>query len=185
MKDFFIKIFIFILSFYSINSICIQGENCPINQGFCKIDKCICVKNFWTLTNQDQTIPIIYCNYQRYNRYYLLIFEFFIPTSGHFISGKYYWAFFKLIFIIIPILSCIIGFAFYYLTRENDQHADYNEQNDNLHVANREQKNVELSTYLPVVITFISLSFLAVIHIIDIICYLFAFYSDGNGVPLY
>ena len=54
MKDFFIKIFIFILSFYSINSICIQGENCPINQGFCKLDKCIWNKSIKGIKNKTQ-----------------------------------------------------------------------------------------------------------------------------------
>ena len=52
-------------------------------------------------------------------------------------------------------------------------------------MANREEKSVELTTYLPVIITFISLTILAFIHFIDIICYLFGFYYDGNGIPLY
>ena len=199
MKEFIIKICLLILCFYSIKCQCIQGGNCPNDRGFCKAGECICINNFWTLKNYQSTTLNTFCNYQRHNHYKLLIFEFFIPTSGHFIAGKYYLALFKLILLIIPILSCIIGFCFYYsaegyqrakskkvdMTRENGEPVEYNEENDNnLHVANREEKNVDLSTYLPVLITFGSLALFIIMHIIDFICYLFCFYNDGYGVPL-
>ena len=200
MKDLKIKILLLtIFCFNSINSICTQGSNCPNNQGYCQADQCICLKDFWTLNTQEQTNPIIYCNYQRHSRFILLIFEFFIPTSGHFIAKKYYFGIIKLGLLLIPILSCLIGFCFYYngegyhraktkkydSTRENGEPAEYNEQNDNnLHVANREQKDVDLSVYLPTIITFISLTLFLIMHIIDIICYSFGFYNDGYGVPL-
>ena len=199
MKEFFINIILLILLLYSIKSQCIQGGNCPNGQGICRAGQCICINNYWTLKDYKSPTLNTLCNYKRYNHYLLLILEFFIPTSGHFIAGKYYFALFKLFLIIIPILSCFIGFCFYYgaeeyqrakskkvdNTRENDGPVEYNEENDNnLHVANREEKDVELSTYLPVVISFGSLTLFIIMHIIDTICYLFRFYNDGNGVPL-
>ena len=198
MKDFKMKIILLILCFYSINSQCIQGYNCPNGQGFCQFNKCICINNFWTLESNAQLATIIYCNYQRQSHYKLLIFEFFLPSSGHFLAGKYYFGLIKLALLIIPIFSCVIGFCFYYNsesyqraktkkyeTRENGEIVGDNMHIDNnLHVANREEKSVDFSTYLPVIITFFSLSIFAVMHIIDIICYLFNFYNDGYGVPL-
>ncbi len=200
MKDLNIKILLLaIFCFNYINSQCIPGSNCPLNQGYCKADVCICINNFWTLNTQEQSNPFIYCNYQKYSRFYLLLMEFFLPTSGHFIAGKYYYGFIKLFLLLTPILSCIIGFCFYYneegnkttkstkidYTRENGEPAQYHDQNDNnLHIANREEKKVDLSVYLPTIITFVSLSLFLVMHIIDIICYAFAIYSDGYGVPL-
>ena len=205
MKDLKIKlIFLTFFCFNSINSVCIQGGNCPNNQGICQADRCVCLKNFWTLNTQEQTnpiTPITYCNYEKYSRFYLLIFEFFLPSSGHFLAGKYCFGIFKLLLLFIPIFSCLIGFCFYYngegyqrakskridndYTRENGDPIEYHEQNDNnLHVANREQKNVDCSVYLSTIITFVSLTLFLIMHIIDIICYLFGFYNDGYGVPL-
>ena len=121
-----------------------------------------------------------------------------MPSSGHFLAGRYYFGIIKLALLIIPIFSCIVGFCFYYdsetykrakskkhETRENGEILEDNENIDNnLHVANREEKSVDFSTYLPVIITFVSLTIFAIMHIIDIICYLFNFYNDGYGVPL-
>ena len=192
----YIKIIIFIIYCgYYINCLCIQGNNCPNGQGVCVGNKCVCTKNFWTLKNNQQSNSFIYCNYERYSRFYLLLFEFFIPTSGHFIAGKYYLATFKLILLIIPLLSCIFGYISFFndgYQKIKNKKLDLSEgdseqveQNDNnLHLANREEKNVDFSIYLPVVITFISLSLFFIIHTIDIICYLFAIYNDGYGVPL-
>ena len=59
---------------YYANCVCIQGKNCPIGQGYCKKDKCICEYNFWTLRTKNQS-NLIYCNYQRHSRFILLIFE--------------------------------------------------------------------------------------------------------------
>ena len=178
---------------YYANCVCIQGKNCPIGQGYCKKDKCICEYNFWTLRTKNQS-NLIYCNYQKYNRFYLLLFEFFIPTVGHFIAGKYYFAIPKLCLLLIPLLSCFCGYISFYneegRAKKNDSSNenelnDNNSENDNrLHEANKEEKKLSLSVYLPVVITFISLGLFVIMHIIDIICYLFAIYKDGNGVPL-
>ena len=103
-------------------------------------------------------------------------------------------AFFKLFLLVIPLLSCICGYISFYneegRTKKKDSSNeneldDNNSENDNrLHEANKEDQKLSLSVYLPVVITFISLSAFVLMHIIDIICYLFAFYKDGNGVPL-
>ena len=193
MKSIYIKIFIILFFFHTINSQCIQGNNCPNNQGFCKAEECICINNFWTLKNNDQTTPIVYCNYKKKNHFLLLISEFFIPSLGHFLAGKYYLAIIKLtLLLVIPILSFLIGFVFYYEEgnhhggpRGNGNSLENNEDNEHhLHVANREERGVDLSVKMPVLISMVSWGFCAGMHIIDIIFYFFCIYEDGYGAPL-
>ena len=111
---------------------------------------------------------------------FILISEFFIPSLGHFLAGKYYLAIIKLtLLLVIPILSFLIGFLFYYKegnhhvgSRGNANSMEYNEDNDHhLHVANREEKGVDLSIKMPVIISMVSWGFCAGMHIIDIIFY--------------
>ena len=176
--------------------------NCLDTYGFCRGNECVCINNFWTVNNQEQSSPFIYCNHKRYNRFLLLIMEFFLPTVGHFYAGKYYLGAFKLIFLFIPFLAFIIGFIFDF-SKEEDQliknkKEDLEKEDDilndssdpslaslnNLYVANREEKKVCFTTYLPVIVTLICLCLFIVIHIIDLICYSFAIYKDGYGAPL-
>ena len=199
MKIIALNVLIILLCLYSINSSCIPGKNCPKGQGICQKNKCICINYFWTLKDTQTKSPMVFCNYERLNRYKLLVFEFFVPSLGHFLAGKYYLAFVKLSLVIIPILSCCTGFCFYYksdsyknsrgkkndLINEEEQPLEINRQNSgNLHEANKEEKPTEWYTYFPVIVTFICLTILIIIHIIDMICYGFAFYNDGYGVPL-
>ena len=58
--------------------------------------ECICTNNYWTLKNNNPTSPIIYCNYKRISSTLILIAEFFIPSLGHFLAGKYYMGIIKL-----------------------------------------------------------------------------------------
>ena len=148
--------------------------------------------NYWTLKNNNPTSPIIYCNYKRISSTLILIAEFFIPSLGHFLAGKYIMGIIKLsLLLIIPILSLIIGFSFYYKDSTHGEEykkielsRDNNEENDNnLHIANREEKKMKNSTLLPVIICFVSLSLFLLMHIFDLICYLFSFYNDGYGAP--
>ena len=205
MKIILLNSLTLILCFYSINNACIPGKNCPKGQGFCQKNKCICINYFWTLKNSQSKSPTVFCNYERLNRYKLLIFEFFVPSLGHFLAGKYYIAFVKLSLLIIPILSCITGFCFYYksdsyqnsrgkknvINNEEEQPLEIKRQNSqnsqnsgNLYEANREDKPAEWFTYLPVIVTFVCLTILIIIHIVDMICYGIAYYKDGYGVPL-
>jgi len=205
MKDLSKNIIFIIFYFYSIDygdCICTQGMNCLDTSGFCRGNECVCINNFWTVNNQEQSSPFIYCNHKRYNRFLLLIMEFFLPTVGHFYAGKYYLGAFKLIFLLIPFLAFIIGFIFDF-SKEEDQliknkKEDLEKEDDilndssdpslaslnNLYVANREEKKVCFTTYLPVIVTLICLCLFIVIHIIDLICYSFAIYKDGYGAPL-
>ena len=206
MKIIPLNVLIILLCLYLTNSACIPGKNCPKGQGYCLKNKCICINYFWTLANiQPINRPIVYCHYERFNRYKLLVFEFFVPSLGHFLAGKYYLAFLKLSLLIIPILSCITGFCFYYksdsyqnsrgkkndITNEEEQPLEINRQNSlnsgnsgNLHEANKEEKPTEWFTYFPVIVTFVCLTILIIMHIVDMICYGLAYYYDGNGVPL-
>ena len=206
MKVFIINTFIIIFCLYSINCQCIPGKNCPIGQGYCEkikkgkkvyYGKCICINDFWTLKSQDKSYPIIYCNHQRESRFKIALIELFLPSIGHFLVGKYYFMGFKLLLLlIIPFLSFVIGFIFYSKSdnsqrlesKKNDtpyENGQTNGMNENeLHIANREEKGVELSTYLPVIISLISWGLFAIMHIVDIVCYSIGYYTDGYGAPL-
>ena len=51
-----IQVFFILLIINSINptkNICIQGGNCPEGQGFCKLDSCICLYNYWSFNNNN------------------------------------------------------------------------------------------------------------------------------------
>ena len=49
-KIFYILILFFNLDY--ISSVCIQGDNCPNNQGICKGDICVCLDGYKTLNNK-------------------------------------------------------------------------------------------------------------------------------------
>ena len=190
--------FILINSISFINNICIQGKNCPIGQGQCKADNCECFYNYWSLTNKENPSSTIYCNYKKYNRFFILIFEFFIPTSGHLISGKYYFFIVKFLLLFCPIIYFICGFCIY---KKDDEENNYeqivwqpsrddnekwnpnNTLDEKLHKANREKVNINKWNKFPIFLSFICLISFVFMHLIDLFCYAFGFYYDGKGVP--
>ena len=198
-----IKSVIFILiffSFYSINSICIEGQNCPFKQGYCLADKCECYYNYWSLIDKAQQISPIYCNYKKYNRFYILFIEFFLPSFGHLIAGKYYYFIIKFLLLFCPIVYFVIGFCVYKKDDEekNEEQrnwepsreniASYNNKeinfDEDLHLANRENIKYNKWSQLSIILSFLSLIAFIIWHLIDIICYIFGLYPDGNGVPM-
>ena len=92
---------------------CIQGTNCPLNQGICNGNTCECLEGFQTFYNKN--LPLdqqIYCNYQQINHFYPLILELFLPGIGHLYVGKYFFAIAKILLVIIFVSSS------YYLYKE-------------------------------------------------------------------
>ena len=111
------KIYLKIMLLFSLLSFsleqCIAGGNCPLNQGTCAGDLCNCKSGFYSLL--DPQLPPekqIYCNYEQINVYIPLLLELFLPSMGHFYSGKYLMGIMKLSFLIIHIATSLMLFGF-------------------------------------------------------------------------
>ena len=199
MKNRAIFIALILNSISTINNICIEGDNCPIGKGFCQANNCICINNYWTIINKANTSPTIYCNYKKYNRFLILFLEFFLPCLGHFVVGKYYFFMIKFLLLFIPFIIFLCGYlnfknessydknniVAYQPSREDENEINYysNSIDDQLHIANREKININKSTTIFIFLAFLCLMLFLIMHIIDIICYLFSLYYDGNGAP--
>ena len=194
-----IQVFFILLIINSINptkNICIQGGNCPEGQGFCKADSCICLYNYWSLNNKSNQPSSIYCNYKKYNRFFILICEFFLPSFGHLIAGKYYFFIIKFILLYFPVIYFICDFWIYKKddeinninikgwqpTREDNENINDN-LDEELHKANKENINLRSWNKIFIFLSFICLIAFVFMHLIDLFGYALNFYYDGNGVP--
>ena len=103
----FIIIVILIFSLFNISlEQCVLGANCPVNQGECVNNACNCLSGFYTLL--DPKLPPeqqTYCNYEQINVYAPVILELFMPSFGHFYTGKYYLGIAKLILLFTYLTS--------------------------------------------------------------------------------
>ena len=106
--------FILLLSLFKLFLFkCIPDYNCPKNRGKCIDNKCECFEEFWTL-KLDNHKNIVYCNYERRNRFMLLALEFFIPIGiSHLIRGRKIFFFTKIFFLCSPIILLCIGFRIF------------------------------------------------------------------------
>ena len=101
-----IAIIIFSLFSVSIEQQCVLGGNCPLKQGECVNNACNCLSGFYTLLDphlppEQQT----YCNYEQINVYAPLILELFLPSAGHFYTGKFYLGIVKFILLFTYLTS--------------------------------------------------------------------------------
>ena len=199
MKIRTIFIVLILNSIMIINNICIEGDNCPAGKGICRGNNCICLNNYWSIINKANPSSTIYCNYKRINHFFILIIEFFLPSFGHLIAGKYYFFIIKFLLLFCFIICSLIGFFAFkrgetiennnaQLWRPSREDVEENDNFDNsldeqLHQANRANKNINKRTYLLSFLSFISLILFLFMHLVDIFCYMFALYYDGNGVP--
>ena len=103
-KNYIWYLIIFFICINYIKSLCIQGENCPINQGFCSEGQCICLYGFVTFSKFENPNNITYCNYHQVNRIAPLVIEIFFPAIGLFFIGRLIHGFIKLCLIIIILL---------------------------------------------------------------------------------
>ena len=191
---------------------CIKGVNCPINQGTCIKNKCICGKLFATLPGKNSKITT-YCNYEKINRFKPLILEFFFPSVGHFFAKKYILGSIKLSLIVIIAITFIYNSnqishddnSEQTSSNENEEIYKSNESEievencdetkklnpkitdslENLHIANHEKKQIPLLTKFTVFLFNVCLIILSLIHINDLLGYGFATYRDGNKIPFY
>lgn len=97
-------ILIFFIIFLNINiiqSVCIQGENCPPTQGYWSKSECICLYGFQTFIENQNSQNLIYCNYKQSYRWIPLIIEFLLPSFGLFVIGRTFHGIIKLFLFII------------------------------------------------------------------------------------
>ena len=110
------KIMIFILLplfSFILSQECIEGKNCPYNQGFCAGTSCKCFDSYRTLFNPKlPKSEQIFCNYKQKHHLIALILEVFLPSIGHFYTGHYLLGLIKLTLCLASIWSS------YYIYRE-------------------------------------------------------------------
>ena len=167
MKLFFsLSIAIFINNFKSINLLCTPKMNCPLGNGQCINNICKCFDEFYSFNNKlNPKNETIFCEYRKMSRFGPLILEFFLPTVGHFYAGKLNLFFARLFFIIFPLIGHCCGLT------ENRQNPDGS------------AKALSTCNWILLILLIISAVILPFFHIIDLICYSFGIYRDGNGVP--
>ena len=199
----FVTLIIFTTILCQNSYVCKRGINCPIGKGFCQNGNCICKNDYYTLISPNQ--KIIYCSYEKINRFYPLLLELFLPSIGHFYVGKYYFGIIKLSLIVIPLICFIYGYFLYkkhieennqiennkvgtteekFFSRADNEQIDNKHGEDELHVANREKHKLNYIAYFPVLVTFICAIIFFPMHIFDLFCYFLGYYNDGYGVPL-
>lgn len=184
LYDFKLIIIIIIVIFISISSSISQQDdstkalcnqiNCPFGQGQCLNNQCYCFTGYVTNTNEinsnnhlktekTQEKTITYCNYEVKSHTIAFFLEFFFPFgTGHFYSQRYINGCFKLmLFVFLCIFWCgdICGIRIRFAL---------NSKMDKIHI----------------VIVLLNLLTLFIVHIIDLICFGFQIYKDGNGVEM-
>ena len=118
------NLLVFLLLFiFSYEQQCILGKNCPVNQGICVSNICVCNEGYHTLLDKSTPANLhIYCNYKKISQYIPIITEIFLPSLGHFLVGNYWLGILKLSLILTYLLSSYCFFRkviFLLLSLEN------------------------------------------------------------------
>ena len=157
-------IFLYKLNYVKLT--CIPNINCPKEAGQCITNNCICFDEYYSLNNKlNPKNDTMFCEYKRMSRFAPLILEFFLPTIGHLYAGKMNLFISKLFFIIFPLIGYCCGLT------NSQQNPDGT------------PKNISTFNWILLILLILSSIILPFFHIIDLICYSFVFYYDGNGVP--
>ena len=164
---------------------CIFGKNCPVNQGLCVSDMCICSEGYHTLLAENTPIDQqIFCNYKKISQYTPIIFEIFLPSIGHFIVGNYWLGIIKLSLLLAYVISSyklygkvslphILKVLFEKIGLGIFLGNPGKIRNDNLETIEKIFKTIFC----------ISSTFFSLMFFVDLFCYKFGVYTDGNGVP--
>ena len=174
-------VFVLSLLSFAYSQQCIQGTNCPLNQGICNGNTCECLEGFQTFYSKN--LPLdqqIYCNYQQINHFYPLILEIFLPGIGHFYASKYFFGCAKLILVITFVST---SYYLYKVFRIPDYIESFKRT-----LMNKIFK--EIRGDLPILYTVAQFLFNISFHpfwmfwILDIYMYFTNSYKDGNGIPM-
>ena len=133
-------------------------RNCPPNQGVCYEGECICAYGFTTLDIEEE--PLKYCNYKQKSRMTAFFLEFFFPIGlGHIYAAKYLLALIK--FSLFFLFFCGVCGEICCM---------------NL--------NMDKLMFCSAFTLLADMCFWLTFQLVDLICYAFGFYKDGNGVPM-
>lgn len=159
--------------------------NCQIGHGICYMNVCHCATGFITF-NENTAAPInSYCNYQQKSHMTAMLLEFFFPFGvGHFYAHNYTLGLIKLLLILSIICSlccaccCAAGSAVHAANAEHAQtEADKNKQIE------EGAKDCMKMGGMCICAGLLSIC-LGVWNLIDVFCYGFNIYTDGNGQPM-
>jgi hypothetical protein len=131
---------------------------CPPHQGYCRADKCECLKGYLTIKDEKK-----YCNYKQKNTITALLLETFgLIGFGHLYAGRFFNAFIKLI-----IFYGIICFGFQFVIQLLKENSDS-----------------DLANYIKIGISLTCFGIPIIWHFLDLYYWAFNKYLDGNGMPL-
>lgn len=207
----FLRAIVLYLTFFSFSyeqQQCINGGNCPFNQGTCVSNQCKCYKGYVNLF--DKSLPAdqqIYCNYERIPLDAPITLEIFLPSIGHFYVGKYWFGAIKLSLLIIYVVSSLYLYleirlppvfvhlfqkidVFKFLGEEEegeDKEKDDDDEKEKLRGANIENTensvNIKKNIRKTVIYIYEKSGFiLTIFYFADLFFYKIGFYKDGNGV---
>jgi hypothetical protein len=133
-------------------------QNCPLLQGVCFEDQCVCSYGFKTFIVKNE--PEIYCNYKQKSRMTAFFLEFFFPIGlGHLYAGK----------VTLGIIKCSL-FCLFFLGLCGEI----------MCIRLNMNKFLLCSAFTLLA----DMCLWIVLQIVDLICYAFGFYLDGNGLPM-
>ena len=174
----------------SLEQQCIFGKNCPVNQGLCVTDICVCGEGYQTML--DKSTPIdqqIFCNYKKISQYTPLVTEIFLPSLGHFIVGNYWLGLIKITLLLAYVISSYSLFkkvTMPTLLRILLEKIGLSIFLGLPHVSkSRATKEKPEDTKKKILkkIFHISGTFFSLMYFVDLFFYKFGVYTDGNGVP--
>lgn len=134
-------------------------NNCPIGKGTCFEEICVCNTGFTTDSNKEK----LKCNYELKDHSIAFFLEFFFPIgAGHFYSYRYVLGCLKLL---LCSLLCIFWCGDICNLRIR---FTLNSKWDKIHMA-------------CVLVNFLAFT---IMHLIDLVCFGFNLYKDGNGIDM-
>ena len=182
------NLFLFLLLFiFSYEQQCILGKNCPVNQGMCVSDICVCNEGYYTLL--DKSTPanlLIYCNYKKISQYTPIVTEIFLPSLGHFIVGNYWLGILKISLILAYLLSS------YYLYKKVSLPSLFKKLFEKIGISTfleesnvtrqRTRQDTQRKLFVKKIFH-VSSTLISLMYFADLFFYKFGVYTDGNGVP--
>ena len=166
---------------------CIFGQNCPVNQGLCVSDICVCSEGYQTLLAQNTPIDQqIYCNYKKISQYTPLVTEIFLPSLGHFIVGNYWLGVIKITLLLAYVISS------YSLHKKVEIPHLLKVLIGKIGLAvflgvpiqrGLRRRPESLKTKILKITFRISSTLFSLMYFVDLFFYKLGVYTDGNGVP--
>lgn len=133
-------------------------SNCPLGKGTCFENSCVCSIGYTSLKNDKS-----YCEYEEKEHTIAFFLEFFLPFgAGHFYSARYLSGTIKLVLFAMLCLFwcgdiCNLRIRF-----------TLNSRWDKIHIS----------------LVLINLIAFTCMHLLDLVCFGFSIYLDGNGVDM-